>query len=39
MGGDFDVNGDGFNDVLIGAHGNDDGGTDAGKGYLFFGGL
>ncbi|NQT29413.1 MAG: FG-GAP repeat protein [Candidatus Saganbacteria bacterium] len=29
-----DVNGDGFDDILIGAPGNDEGGTDAGKSYL-----
>jgi hypothetical protein len=32
-----DVNGDGFDDLLIGANLNDDGGADAGKVYLFFG--
>jgi hypothetical protein len=32
-----DVDGDGLGDLLIGANGNDDGGTDAGKTYLFFG--
>ena len=32
--GSGDVDGDGFNDVLIGADGNDDGGADAGKAYL-----
>jgi predicted transcriptional regulator len=32
-----DVNGDGFDDILIGAHGNDDGGEDAGKSYIIFG--
>ncbi|NIW83599.1 MAG: hypothetical protein GWN18_13810, partial [Thermoplasmata archaeon] len=32
-----DVNGDGFEDVLIGAPNNDDGGADAGKTYLFLG--
>ena len=33
-----DVNGDGFSDVLVGAHGNDAGGTDAGRAYVYFGG-
>jgi len=32
-----DVNGDGFNDILIAATGNDDGGGQAGKVYLIFG--
>ncbi len=32
-----DVNGDGYDDFLIGAHTNDDSGEDAGKCYLFFG--
>lgn len=32
-----DVNGDGYDDLLIGAWGNDEGGDDAGKIYLFFG--
>jgi hypothetical protein len=32
-----DVDGDGLDDLLIGAHGNDDGGSNAGKTYLFFG--
>jgi hypothetical protein len=32
-----DVNGDGYEDILIGAYGNDDGGTTAGKTYLIFG--
>jgi hypothetical protein len=32
-----DVNGDGFDDILIGAPTNDDGGSDSGKTYLIFG--
>ncbi|MBD3197563.1 MAG: hypothetical protein GF317_21090 [Candidatus Lokiarchaeota archaeon] len=32
-----DVNGDGYDDFLIGASSNDDGGLSAGKSYLFFG--
>jgi hypothetical protein len=32
-----DVNGDGYDDILIGAYGNDDGGNSAGKTYLIFG--
>jgi len=32
-----DVNGDGYDDILIGANSNDEGGTDAGQTYLFFG--
>jgi len=32
-----DVNGDGYDDFLIGAPGNDEGGLDAGKVYLFLG--
>jgi len=34
-----DVNGDGYSDVIIGSLGNDAGGTDAGRAYIFFGGL
>ncbi|MCK6620086.1 MAG: FG-GAP repeat protein [Calditrichaceae bacterium] len=33
-----DVNNDGFADVIIGAHSNDAGGSDAGRAYLYFGG-
>ena len=33
-----DVNGDGYGDVLIGATGNDAGGTSAGRAYVYFGG-
>jgi len=32
-----DVNNDGYDDILIGAYGNDDGGSGAGKTYLIFG--
>ncbi len=32
-----DVNGDGFDDILIGANGNDAGGANAGQTYLLFG--
>ncbi len=32
-----DVNGDGYDDILIGAYGDDDGGSDAGQTYLIFG--
>ncbi len=32
-----DVNGDGIDDILIGAYGNNTGGNDAGETYLFFG--
>jgi hypothetical protein len=33
-----DVNGDGYSDVIVGAYSNDAGGTDAGRGYIYFGG-
>jgi hypothetical protein len=33
-----DVNGDGYGDVIVGAIGNDAGGTDAGRAYLYLGG-
>ena len=33
-----DINCDGFDDLAVGAFGNDDAGTDAGKVYFFFGG-
>ena len=39
LAGDLDVNADGYDDILIGAYGNDDAGTDAGKAYLFLGPL
>jgi hypothetical protein len=32
-----DVNGDGFDDLMVGAHWGDDGGSDAGEGYVVFG--
>ena len=32
-----DVNGDGFDDIIIGAHGGDDGGYGAGEAYVLFG--
>ncbi|HKR25247.1 MAG TPA: hypothetical protein VJS15_08315, partial [Allosphingosinicella sp.] len=32
-----DVNGDGFDDVIVGARGGDDGGADAGEAYVIFG--
>jgi hypothetical protein len=33
-----DVNGDGYGDVIVGAYGNDAGGTDAGRAYIYHGG-
>ena len=33
-----DVNGDGYDDVIVGALGNDGGGSDAGRAYIYFGG-
>ena len=33
-----DVNGDGYADVIVGAHENDAGGVDAGRAYIYFGG-
>ena len=33
-----DVNGDGYDDVVVGAPYNDAGGTDAGRAYVFYGG-
>jgi len=33
-----DVNGDGFADVIIGANGNDAGGSSAGRAYVYYGG-
>ncbi len=32
-----DVNGDGYDDVIVGAYDNDDGGADAGEAYVYFG--
>ena len=34
----FDFNGDGYDDVIVGAHHDDDGGTDSGCAFIFFGG-
>ncbi len=34
-----DVNGDGYDDVIAGAHGNDAGGTNAGRAYVYLGGM
>jgi hypothetical protein len=34
-----DVNGDGYSDVIVGAYHNDAGGIDAGRAYIFFGGI
>jgi hypothetical protein len=34
-----DVNGDGFDDVIVGARVNDQNGSSAGKAYIYFGGL
>ncbi len=34
-----DVNGDGYDDFIIGAYGNDGTGTDAGRAYIYFGGI
>ena len=33
-----DVNGDGYDDVVVGANSNDAGGNDAGRAYIYFGG-
>ncbi|RJF88871.1 hypothetical protein D3874_19380 [Oleomonas cavernae] len=33
-----DINSDGFADLIVGAHGGDDGGIDAGEAYVLFGG-
>ncbi len=33
-----DVNGDGYDDVIVGAYSNDSGGADAGRAYIFYGG-
>jgi len=32
-----DVNGDGFDDIIVGSYGNDDAANNAGAGYVFFG--
>ena len=37
VGGAGDINGDGFADVIVGAFGNDHGGTDRGAAYVIFG--
>ncbi|MCK5712247.1 MAG: FG-GAP repeat protein, partial [Hyphomicrobiaceae bacterium] len=34
-----DVNGDGKEDVIVGAYGGDDGGPDSGSAYIFYGGI
>jgi hypothetical protein len=34
-----DINGDGFDDMIVGAIANDAGGTDAGRAYVYFGGM
>ena len=31
-----DVNGDGYSDVIVGAYGNDAGGTNAGRAYIYY---
>jgi len=36
--GGHDVDGDGIDDILVGAYGNDEAGSDAGKAYLVYGG-
>lgn len=33
-----DVNGDGYDDVIVGAYGNENGGSYAGRAYIYFGG-
>jgi hypothetical protein len=38
VGGAGDVNGDGYDDVIVGAYGNDAGGAAAGRAYVYFGG-
>jgi Ca2+-binding RTX toxin-like protein len=35
--GGFDINGDGFDDLIVGAYGNDSGGNSAGAAYVVFG--
>ena len=39
MGTAGDVNGDGYADVIVGAYGNDAGGSSAGRAYVYFGGV
>ncbi|MCB0728583.1 MAG: FG-GAP repeat protein [Ignavibacteriae bacterium] len=34
-----DINGDGYSDILVGAYKNDAGGTEAGRSYVYFGGI
>lgn len=38
VGGGGDLNGDGLDDVIVGAHYNDEAGSNAGKVYIYFGG-
>ena len=34
-----DVNGDGYSDIIVGAYSNDAGGSNAGRAYIYFGGI